>query len=237
MVRYALVFLFCALCACRPGAPSTPPSTALPAPAVAQDVTDDAPLVLPGTFSEQTTVTDLETRFGKTNVKIIEQRGTDDARWRSVVLFADDPGRRALVSFHDSEALKGLQSISVNDTGSRWRGKHGVRVGMSFADLRRINGKPFFFDGFDSEHRGGARDQWSPAFGDDATLGALDVDGGDHMYFGVDLGLRGDIKDVPGDAYPHDQSISSDDPRYPRLGELVVVTAINASTSLDDEWD
>ena len=85
--------------------------------------------------------------------------------------------------------------------------------------------------------RGRPRDQWSPAFGDDAALGALDVEDDDHMVVGVDLCLRGDVRDVAGDAYPHDQSISSDDPRYPRLGELVVVTAINASTSLDDEWE
>lgn len=234
MVRYAMVFLFFALCACRPGVPSPPAPVA---PALAQEVTDDASLLLPGTFSERTTLADLETRFGKNNVKIIEQRDADGARWRSVVLFADDPSRRASVSFHDSEALKGLQSISVSDAGSRWRGKDGVRVGMSFAELRSINGKPFYFAGFDGEQRGGARDQWSPAFGDDAALGALDVDGDDHMYFGVDLGVRGDVDDVPGNAYPHDESILSDDPRYARLGELVVVTAINASTSLDDEWD
>ncbi|HEY0660833.1 MAG TPA: hypothetical protein VGD21_05900, partial [Lysobacter sp.] len=169
---------------------------------------------------------------------ISEARNDDGTLERSVVLFPEDPTRRAFVGFHDAENLSDLQSISVRDAGSRWRGKRGVHVGMSFAELRKVNGKPFWFSGFDSEHRGWVRDQWSPALDDDdATLGALDVEEDDHMYFGVDLGLRGEAKDIPANAYPSDDSISSDDPRYPRLGEIVEVTAISATTSLDDEWD
>ena len=206
-------------------------------PASAQDPRSDTAFLLPGTFSEQTTLADLEALFGKSNVRITEAQGDGGTRGRSVMLFPDDPSRRAYVDFHDSEALKGVQSISVNDAGSRWRGKHGVFVGMSFAELRRLNGKPFWFSGFDSQRRGSAHDQWSPAGeGDDGRLGALDVEEGEHMYFSVDLGLRSQAKDIPVDAWPRDDHISSDDPRYPRLGELVEVTAISATTSLDDEW-
>jgi hypothetical protein len=133
--------------------------------------------------------------------------------------------------------MTGVASIMVRDAGSLWRGKHGVHVGMSLADLRKANGKPFYFSGFDDEHRGWIRDQWSPALDDDATLGALDVGENEHMYFGVDLGVRGGGKEIPATAYPQEDSTSSDDPRYPRLGEIVEVTAISAYTSLDDEWE
>jgi hypothetical protein len=198
---------------------------------------DDGAFVLPGDFSQGTSVTDLETRFGKANVKIVEVP-VDGGVSRSVELFPDDPLRRAYVVFYDELALEGVASISVRDPGSIWRGKHGAHVGMSFADLRRINGKPFYFSGFDSEHRGWVHDTWSPALDDDdGRLGALDVDEGEHMYFNVDLGLRNGAEGIPAGAYPVDDfSISSDDPRYPRLDELVEVTAIGASTSLDDEW-
>lgn len=244
MIRFAMMSLLLALCACQPGNSSVPADAALPQatqspadPLSAEDPPADSAFVLPGTFSERTTVAEFEALFGKSNVEIVDVRN-DDILMHSVVLFADDPTRRAYVGFHDDETLTGLRSISVRDAGSRWRGKHGVHVGMSFADLHKANGKPFGFSGFDSQHRGWAHSQWSPARdGDDGRLGALDVEEGEHMYFSVDLGLREQAKDIPVDAYPHDDSVSSDDPRYPRLGELVEVTAIKATTSLDDEWE
>lgn len=195
---------------------------------------DDAVFLLPGSFSEQTTLADLQARFGAANVRVVEAGGEGE---RTVVLFEGDPSRRAYVAFHDGKALAGLRSISVRDPGSRWRGKHRVHVGMSLAALQAANGKPFVFSGFDERARAWVRDQWSPALDeDDSTLGRLDVGEGDRMYFDVDLGLRGGGAGVPADAYPHDDNLRSDDPRYPRLGELVEVVGFGASTSLDDEW-
>lgn len=226
MFRFAMTISLCLLCACRSERSES-----------VVDTPQDATFVLPGTFSKQTTVADLQRRFGKANVRITsEPDGSSDSRPR-VVLFPDDPTRRAYVSFHDADTLTILASISVRDAGSRWRGKHGIHIGMPFAELRRVNGKPFGFSGFNSEHRGWAHDQWSLALDDeDSRLGALDVDEGEHMSFGVNLGLRGQVENIPAGAYPHDDvSLSSDDPRYPRLGELVEVVGITASTSLDDE--
>jgi hypothetical protein len=241
MIRFATMLCMVALCACQPSMSPTPASSAPPAstqPVAGEEkiAPTDSSLVLPGAYSQQTTVADLEARFGKPNVKIVQEPG--DPRRRSVVLFPDDPTRRAYATFHDDEALKDLASISVRDVDSLWRGKHGVQIGMSFAALRKLNGKPFWFYGFDSERRASARDQWSPSLDDDdGLLGTLDVEEGEHMYFGVELGLRDSAHDIPASAFPADDSVSSDDPRYPRLGELVVVTGFNASTSLDDEWE
>lgn len=199
---------------------------------------DDALLVLPGDFSQATTVADLEARFGKANVRRVDALEAVGSTEPGIVLFPDDPTRRAYVSFFDDEALTDLASIQVLDAGSRWRGKQGVHVGMSLAELQKVNGKPFYFQGFDEQGRAWTRDQWSPALDDDdGALGRLDVEEGEHMYFNVELALRGPVADVPADAYPHDEaSISSDEPAYPRLGELVVVTGFGASNSLDDEW-
>lgn len=227
MIRFVVLIGLFLLGGCQTGRPQTAGSSAV-----------DPNFVLPGTFSEATTVADLEARFGRANVKIVSQSIGDGGAGSSVVLFPDDPTRRAHVSFHDAEALEGLARISVRDRGSLWRGKRGVYIGMSFGDLVKANGKSFGYWGFDSEYRGWAHDQWSI---DDDTpggqLGLLDVEEGENMYFGVEFGLRGRATDVPRDEYPHDEvSISSSDPRFPRLRALVEVTGFDATTSLDDEW-
>ena len=240
MIRIACSSLLVLLCACQPS-PSPPP------PQETASGADAAAFVLPGDFAESTTVDDLRARFGADHVVIEEPAPAIDAA-RRVVLFADDPARRAYVEFHDPEALAGIASITVRDAGSVWRGKHGVRIGMTFAQLRQANGGPFAYHGFDEDGIARVRDQWSPAVDDESRLGALDVDDGEHMYFGVDLALRegaylgAHLREGAGtapaaDDWPRDESLSSDDPRYPRLGEMAVVTAMVASTSLDDEWE
>ena len=203
----------------------------LPADAVAQ--AED--WRLPGTFSQGTSLADLEARFGTDNLRKVKPAA--DAYNCEVILFPDDPARRAQVFFYDCDKLDQLRSIQVRDRASRWRGKHGVHVGMSFAELRERNGKAFGFSGFDQDGIGTAHDQWSPAIGDDATLGKLDVEEGDRMYFDVRLGLRTDASASEKTTLPRDSYFPSDDPRIPKLAPLLEVVAFGASTSLDDEWD
>jgi len=192
----------------------------------------DAFLILPGDYAQKTTLADLEARFGIANVR---QETTPAPR---VVLFPDDPTRRAYVVFHKAAAFQELKHIYVTDPGSRWRGKQGVQVGMTFAKLRELNGKPFYYDGFDEQKRGGIYDSWSPSMSDeDATLGAFDVCEGDHLYFEVEIGVGDPARLKAASDLPADEHLSSDDPRFPHLGELILVTAMGASSSLDDEWE
>ena len=190
---------------------------------------------LPGTFSQGTSLADLEARFGADNLRKVTPAA--DAYTCEVILFPDDPARRAHAYFYDCEKLDQLRSIEIRDRASRWRGKGGVHVGMSFAELRERNGKAFGFSGFDQDGVGTAHDQWSPAIGDDATLGKLDVDEGERMYFDVTLGLRADAPAADKAMLPRDSYFPSDDPRIPKLAPLLEVVAFGASTSLDDEWD
>lgn len=241
MIRRATWFLLLAMCVIRPGsaAPDNPPAAvAQAAQAASSEAAVEAGFLLPGDYAQSTTLAQLQARFGKANVKVTGLPG-EGGFYHRVVLFPDDPSRRAYVDFYDDKPLSGVASITVRDRGSRWRGKHSVHVGMSFAELRKLNGKQFNFHGFDSDLRGWTNDSWSPALDDDdGRLGRLDVGEGEHMYFDVELGLREAAKQLPAGAWPVDEnSVSSDDPRYPRLAELVVVTAITASTSLDDEWE
>jgi hypothetical protein len=199
------------------------PATPGPPPA-------EAHFVIPGDYRQGTTVMDLQARFGKANTRVVEDPE------RSLVLFPDDPSRRARVTFHDSDELEELASIQVTDPGSRWRGKHGVRVGMSLKEIRALNGKPFnFFSSLDGS-TARVHDQWSVALDDDdGSLGRFDVEEGEHVYFEVEFGAR-DPATLPR-PFPPDESLSSDDPRLAGKDEALVVTGFGGSTSLDDEWD
>lgn len=190
---------------------------------------------LPGTFSQGTSLADLETRFGAANLRKVAP--TADTYHCEVILFPDDPVRRAHAFFYDCDKLDQLRSIEVRDRESRWRGKGGVHVGMPFTELRERNGKAFGFSGFDQDGKAAAHDQWSPAIGDDATLGKLDVEEGERMYFDVTLGLRVDAAATDKVMLPRDSYFPSDDPRIPPLAPLLEVVGFGASTSLDDEWD
>ena len=186
----AMLGLLCVACA-------TPPDSAARV--------DDALFVLPGPFSEQTTLADLQAYFGRANVRIVEPG--DNAGERRVVLFEADPSRRAFVEFHDAAKLAGVRSIAVRDAASRWRGKQGVHVGMSFAALQAANGKPFGYAGFDDSGRAWVHDQWSQSLDDsDSTLGRLDVGAGERMYFNVELALPDGGAGLPAGAYPRDDT-------------------------------
>ncbi len=218
------------LAACKPG---EEPAEARNEAADSEAATAaDAFLVLPGDYAQGTTVADLEARFGKSNVR------RETAPEPRVVLFPDDPSRRAYVTFHETEEFKELARISVTDPGSRWRGKHGAHVGMTFAKLNELNGKPFFYFGFDERKRGVIRDGWSPALDDDdGALGAFDASEDERLYFEIDLGVGDPAGLKAASDLPDGEYLLSNDPRFPRLGELIVVTGIGASSSLDDEWE
>lgn len=208
--------------------PASSPPVAAPTSASAAAV--EPHFRIPGDYRQATTVAELQSRFGKDNVRVVEDAD------RSVVLFPDDPSRRARVRFHHSDELAELASIQVDEPGSRWRGKHGVHVGMSLKRLRALNGKPFHFVTDGDGRTARVNDQWSPALdADDSTLGRFDVEEGDHVYFYVELGARDAA--APAMPFPPEEMLSSDDPRLAGKDEEVVVTAFGGATSLDDEWD
>lgn len=226
-VRFLILATCVLLVSCKPGEKTgAAPAKAADSPG---STLADAFFVLPGDYSESTTLAELEARFGKENVR----RETEPEP--RVVLFPDDPTRRAYVTFYKPETFEHFAGISVTDAGSRWRGKHGVHVGMTFAKVRELNGKPFFYSGFDAQKQARAHDGWSPALDDDGgSLGKFDVSEGERLYFDIHFGVPGELPQ--GQVLPVDENLSSDDPRFPNIGEIIVVTGIGASSSLDDEW-
>ena len=178
---------------------------------------------MPGAFAPDTSVESLERRFGKDNVRIGEVPGAEGETSRGVILFPDDPTRRAYLYFEDSRELAGLQLLRVLDDGSRWHFDDGIRIGTPLSKLVALNGKPIRFLGLDWDY-GGAISDWGG--------GRLDPKD-DAIRHGVTLGARADIGDRP---YPMgDGEFSSDDPKYPDLGTDLVVSEVSVSFPGEDD--
>jgi hypothetical protein len=230
---FALALL---LAACNRPAPSVeataqPPAsvatTPADAPAVAPpaDASSDA-LVLPGPFAADSTPDSLRRIFGAGNVRIGNVPGAEGETSRGVILFPDDPGRRAYLYFQDESTLRGLSLVRVFDPESRWRMDDGIAIGTPLAELVRRNGKPITYSGLGWDYGGVAQD-----FGG----GTLEANGNDPVRRSWRLGPKDD-KDDPADAYPIGEgSYRSDDPRYPRQGDTVVVNELSVTFPGEDD--
>ncbi len=226
-----------ALIACQRAAPepvATPASAKTPASVdsepsaslagVVHDADVAAPgveFVLPGALGADTDVAGLRRMFGAGNVRTGEVPGPEGTTAQGVTLFPDDPSRRAYLYFQDEATLTGLALVNIKDRDSRWTLDSGVRTGMSLSQLLVLNGKPLKLMGFQWDYGGYVID-WNG--------GRLARKDGDMVRRGVRLDLRPVDDGYPAGSFPSgDVEFSSDDPRYPRLGEIAEVGEIFVS--------
>lgn len=80
--------------------------------------------------------------------------GAEGETYRGIVLFPDDPQRRAYLYFDDEKTLGGLSTVRIRDPGSQWSLENGLRVGMLLKDVVAVNGKPIKFHGLDWDYGG-----------------------------------------------------------------------------------
>lgn len=191
------------------------------ADAMPADLLDASTWRLPGAFTAGTSRSWLEQRFGTANVRVGDVPGAEGETSRGVILFPDDPKRRAYVYFKDDEHLRDLAMLRVMDAGSQWQLDNGVGVGMSLSALVALNGKPIAFTGFDWDY-GGVVSDWH----------------GGRLQPSTTEGFRRDIRlghrDAASGRYPvGDDTFASDDRRYPRMGEVVIVGEIGISPADD----
>lgn len=183
--------------------------------------------VLPGALAPDLGTEQLRELFGAANVRIDDHLPLGEGEEvRGVVLYSDDATRRAYVYFQDPQRLRGLSAVSVRDAGSRWRLDNGLRMGLSLAELARLNGKPILFSGLDWGY-GGQVQGWNG--------GALGSRDGDPLQRQARLDYTGSAP-IRIDDYPSgDRDFSSDDPRYPNQGRLLSVVELGVSFPGEDD--
>ncbi len=222
-----------ALCACEhspaPPAqekPATSPATAAapPAPAETQPSAIQAAseaLSLPGDFSAGTDVAALEQRFGKHNVRIDQVPRGEGETSRGAVLFPDDAQRRAYLYFDDETALRGLNLVRVVEPDTQWTLDNGLRMGMPLKEVVALNGKPIKFYGLEWDYGGSV-----------ASLNGGKLEARkDAAVIRFRLGTPASDEPAASEsAYPiGDSAFSSDDPTYPRQGDLLAISEITVS--------
>lgn len=193
------------------GQPPAPTSAPVAGAAATQAFAAD--WILPGAFTPATTLAQLQQRFGDENVRIVDDLPMAEGETtRGVLLFADDPVRRATVYFQDSDKLLGLSGIVIEDAQSRWQFDNGVRVGMSLKELVALNGAPLTYYGLSWDYGGHVID-WHG--GKLQTMS--DLPG----RYGVRLTSA---PDAPAGSYPQgDSEYRSDDKRWPKAGDVIRV--------------
>lgn len=218
LTRTVICLSLALLCSCDP---ASPPDTATSAPVPTTQPQAPAAMpmtwLLPGDFSPDTTLQDLQRRFGAGNVKAEEIPGAEGGSFRGVVLFPEDPTRRATVYFQDPQNLLGLAMVSIDEDRSLWKLASGVGIGTPLSELRKVNGKPFTFSGFGWDY-GGTIIDWHG--------GKLAPANDEAVFARIQLRMpQGNVGDKP---YPQgDSRFSSDDPRWKSLGIAVGGFSVN----------
>lgn len=210
-----------------PASTATEPATASASLAgVVHDADPDPgsatdPFVLPGPLSPSTDPAGLRRIYGADNVREGDVPGAEGEVLHGVILFPQDPARRAYVYFQDEDTLTGVSMIQVMDAESRWKLDTGVHIGMPLPQLVALNGKPIKFLGFDWDY-GGYITDWHG--------GKLASKEDDAIRRGIRLDIRESPNGHPRDAYPSGEGeFASDDRHYPKLGDVVVVGELSVS--------
>lgn len=235
--RAIAIAAVCLLAACTRPQPeqtdATPAVATTAKPATTEAAPPPAPdsqgmsYVLPGDFAPDDGVDALRKRFGEQQVQIGEVPGAEGEMFRGVILFPEDSTRRAYLYFQDEKALRGLSLVRVFEPDTRWRLANGITMGMPLAELVRRNGKPIEYMGLDWDYGGAVSD---------LNGGALTPPDDAAVLSHWELGAAPREEGYPADAYPVGEgTYSSDDPRYPDQGTIVVVRELSVSFPGEDD--
>lgn len=108
--------------------------------------------------------------LGKANVVFETVDGAEGEKVGATVLFPKDPERRLELMWADEKKRSGLTNVGLSAT-STWIAPNGVTVGMSLAEIEKLNGRPFALSGFDWDYGGYVTDWKGGALGKPAAGG------------------------------------------------------------------
>jgi hypothetical protein len=104
-----------------------------------------------GVFARDSSHVKLTSAFQSRNVAFTQVDGTSGAKIMATVLFAKDPRRRLEVWWTNQASRSETHLIVINGE-SDWSAPGQLRLGLTLAQLERINGKPFKLSGFDKNN-------------------------------------------------------------------------------------
>lgn len=233
--RVGAALAACALAACSPAptpAPAPPAvKPATPAPVAAPTAEEAAPakeetaplapetFELPGTLGPLTTRLELETRFGKANLRQETFDGAEGiGTYPVLVVFPDDPRKRLELVLDGDNPDAPIQELRVTSTDSAWHDATGLRPGMTLAELVELNGAPVSFYGLEWDYGGTVQD-WHG--------GKLANAVGNKLFHRVTLSAS---KAAGDRALPSgDTTFRSDDAKWPNVGKDMIVGELGIS--------
>jgi hypothetical protein len=199
----------------RAAAPATdaaiePGAVARPARAAKPNI-----IACSGVFAKDSSHTKLASAFQSRNVSSTQVDNNVGGKTTASVIYAKDPKRRLEVWWSKSASKSDTHLIVINGQ-SDWIAPGELHLGLTLAELEKLNGKPFKLSGFDRDHVATLSD-W-----DGGTLSALA--GGCK----VGISLRADPKTPAATlgALPADRAFASSDASLraanPTVSEILV---------------
>ncbi|MCC7096022.1 MAG: hypothetical protein IT472_02420 [Thermomonas sp.] len=223
ILQRAVLIASCLLVACRPSPQAASPSTAQPTPSAtaapvaaatpSAPVVDQADWTLPGWITPQTTLAQLQARYGAGNVRKETLTGPEGMTYDAYVLFADDPTRRLELDLFNDSGVDRIAGIRIVDTGTRWHDANGLHTGMTLEDLVAKNGKPISFSGLDWDYGGTIQDWHGGTLAPTDPLTTYPT-----IILTRRTGLGESVALPAGDGL-----FRSDDPKWPNVGKDLVV--------------
>ncbi len=103
-----------------------------------------------GVFAKTSSHIKLAMAFNAQNISFAEVDGPEGTRVMASVLYPQNPKGRLEV-WWSNDADRSQTSLIVINGQSVWTAPRGLRLGMTLAQVERLNGKPFKLKGFDAE--------------------------------------------------------------------------------------
>lgn len=138
-----------------------------------------------GVFGADSSEALLIQTYGADNVVTQEEDGPEGSTILATRVFSNDPDKTLVFTWWDEEDHTGLNYV---DLPPSMIGPHGVRVGMSAAEVEAINGAPFTIGGFWWDYGGYANiDKGLLANADEGCFTSLRFSPADGDYGDLDV--------------------------------------------------
>jgi hypothetical protein len=168
-----------------------------------------------GAFAKDSSHAGLTSAFHARNVSATQVDTPSGSKVTASVLYAKDPKRRLEV-WWSKPATKSDTHLIVINGQSDWIAPGDIHLGLTLADLEKLNGKPFKLSGFDKDHTTTLVD-W-----DGGTLSA--IAGG--CRIGISLRADSKVSAASLGALPADRAYASSDASLraanPTISEILV---------------